>query len=309
MAKITMLDLAKRHGSDPVVGLIEENVDAAPEYARVPVRPINGTTFKRTTRKSLPASQFRHVNEGTTPVKSEYSQELAECFFIDDQIEVDTATLEAEEDGNVGSILADEASGVMLSALQLIGAQFYYGTDNDAKGFQGLTSFVHEDMLVGAGGTTSSTGSSVFAVKFGVKAVHFVAGKKSSFKLDKWRKQQISDPSDATKKLTALVNNLQGWIGLDVGHIKSVGQIYNLTEDTGKGFTDALVSKQLAKFPVGWRPDVLFATKRSVSQLQQSRSAIAQVSYSQGAIAPWPTESNGIPIVETDSISDTEEIV
>jgi len=303
---LTLLDLAKRQGGSAVVGLIEENTDAAPEFTRVPVRTINGTTYKTNIRKELPAVQFRKANEGVETSKSEYAQDIVQTFIIDSQLEVDTAVVEADEEGmGMAGILADEASGVMRSLMLYIGSQFYYGTDQDEDGFQGLESFVHEDLVLDAEGTTSSTGSSVYGVRFGRQGVNFVAGKKSSMKLGRWNQQQITRNN---KKLTALVNNLQGWLGLAHGHEKSVGRIYNLTEDTGKGMTDDLAATLLAKFPVGMKPEVFFMTPRSLEQLRKSRQAIGSASYAQGAVAPRPTEMHGIPIMETDSLVNTESI-
>jgi hypothetical protein len=309
---LTMLDLARRRGSDAVVGLIEENQNQAPEFNVVPVRPIDGTTFLATTRVGLPAVQFRKVNEGVPTSKSEYAQKLSQCFFLDAQLEVDTAIIEADEMGlGTAGILADEAQGVSLALMLLVGTQFYYGQSNDANGFQGLVNFVDSSMVVNASGTTAATGSSVYGVKFGHKHVEFVAGRKSSLTMGRWREQQIQRPDPITgeqKKLTALVNNLQGWLGLAIGHVKSVGQIYNLTEDAGHGWTDALTARMLEKFPAGMAPDRLFATRRSIRQLQESRSAVSQQTYGAGAVAPYPTESMGIPIVPTDSILNTEVI-
>jgi hypothetical protein len=47
------------------------------------------------------------------------------------------------------------------------GSQFYYGSGStlgDAKGYPGASQFVDSSLLIDAGGTTSATGSSVYAV-------------------------------------------------------------------------------------------------------------------------------------------------
>jgi hypothetical protein len=302
-----MLDLAKRQGASAVVGLIEENTDAAPEFARVPVRTINGTTYKTNIRKELPAVQFRKANEGVETSKSEYAQDIVQTYIIDSQLEVDKAIVEADEEGQgAAGILADEASGVMRSLMLMVGTQFYYGEDADEDGFQGLANFVDDSMILDATGSTADTGSSCYGVRFGKQGVSFIAGKKSSLRLGKWTQQQITRDS---KKLTALVNNLQGWLGLAFGHTKSVGQIYNLTAQTDKGMTDDRAATLLAQYPVGMKPEVWFMTPRSLEQLRKSRSSVGSVAYAGGAVAPRPTEMHGIPIVETDSLVNTEAIV
>jgi hypothetical protein len=59
----------------------------------------------------------------------------------------------------------------------------------------------------------------------------------------------------------------------------------------------------------------LFMTRRSARQLQKSRSVTAPSNLrnptaksSGDIIAPWPTESNGIPISITSSIRNTEKL-
>lgn len=303
---LSMLDLAKRQGGNAVVGLIEENTDAAPEFSRVPVMTIDGTTYKTNIRKELPAVQFRKANAGVETSKSEYAQDIVQTFIIDSQLEVDKAVVEADEMGmGASGILADEASGVMRALMLYIGSQFYYGESHDEDGFQGLQNFVDSSMVLDATGSTASTGSSVYGVRFGRQGVNFVAGKNSSLKLGRWTQQQITRDN---KKLTALVNNLQGWMGLAFGHTKSVGRIYNLTAQTGKGMTDDLGATLLSKYPVGMKPEVWFMNPRSLEQLRKSRQAIGSASYAQGAVAPRPTEMHGIPIIETDSIVSTETI-
>jgi len=90
--------------------------------------------------------------------------------------------------------------------------------------------------------------------------------------------------------------------GLQIGNKYAVGRIKKITTDSGKTLTDALIAQLLEKFPVGFRPDYLFMNRRSLRQLQSSRTATNPT----GAPAPFPSESFGIPIVVTDSIVSTE---
>ena len=91
-------------------------------------------------------------------------------------------------------------------------------------------------------------------------------------------------------------------LGLQVGNVNGLCRIRDLTEDSGKGLTDDLLAQMVATCPVGYRPDVLFMSRRSRRQLQQSRTA----TNATGAPAPTPIDHDGIPIVATDSITDTE---
>jgi hypothetical protein len=99
---------------------------------------------------------------------------------------------------------------------------------------------------------------------------------------------------------------------MQIGNENCARRIYNLTADSGKGLTDALLAQLLATFPVGQRPDAIFASRRSVSQLQASRSVVlygaGTTRPNQAAVAPYPTEFEGIQIIPTDSILNTDVI-
>ena len=84
-ALVSLLDITKRRGSDPAIGLIEETTTIAPELTTVMGRPISGTAYRATTR-TLPTVAFRSANDGSDTVKSTYAQTLSECFILDAQI-------------------------------------------------------------------------------------------------------------------------------------------------------------------------------------------------------------------------------
>lgn len=111
----------------------------------------------------------------------------------------------------------------------------------------------------------------------------------------------------------AYVSNLTAWIGMQCVHPYSIGRIYNLTAEAGKGLTDALLADLLALYPVGFMPDAWFMSRRSRTQLQKSRTVVLQgnggkgsIGSESGLVAPLPTEAFGIPIVVTDNIMNTE---
>jgi hypothetical protein len=87
-------------------------------------------------------------------------------------------------------------------------------------------------------------------------------------------------------------------------------RIKKLTADSGKGLTDALIAQALAKFPVGVVPDAIFCSRRSLQQLQLSRSLTLNGPTSQTKgmqnVASVPTDAFGIPIYASDSILNTE---
>jgi hypothetical protein len=317
MANLTMLDVAKLNGNDPTVGLIEENLKFSPEVALMPFRTIRGTSYRTGIRTALPTTAFRSANEGQTPSKSSFKQQLIEAFIFGGQIEVDKAVADAHEDG-AAALQALEASGVMQSAMRNLGSQVWYGVTQDAKGFPGLkaatpfgTSTSAGDALtINAGGTTATTASSVYAVKFGAQDISLIGGNNKAWQLDPFSVQQIVAANNG--KLMAYVAGLMGWIGMQIGHENCVRRIANVTADSSKGLTDSLLAQLLATFPVGYVPDAIFMSRRSRTQLQISRTVVLQgnskVRPDQPNVAPIPTEDESIPIHASDSILNTDAI-
>ena len=308
-----MLDLAKKTGSDSIVGLIEANLGLYPEVATIPSRTITGTSFKTLLRTSWPTAGFRLVNEGTEPKKGAYENKEVSCAYVDLMLEVDEAVVDADN-GNLSDLQTLEADGAMKAVMKTIGKQVWYGTSNDAKGFPGALSLVSSDRTVDATGSTASTGSSVWLLVPGVQNCQIIFGGGNVLAMPEWSKQRITRSS---KELMAWVSNISGWVGFQWVNNYSFGRIKDLTEDSGKGLTDSLVADLIAKFPddVSLEGAKLFMTRRSARQLQKSRtptsaadSGAKRTSAGTEIAAPWPTSSNGLPIVITSSLTNTEEL-
>lgn len=313
---LTMLDIAKLSGNDEVVGLIEENLRYAPEVDLFASRTIRGTTYKTATRVGLPSVGFRKANKGNARTKSEFRQQLVQTYILGGALQVDRAVAMAHEDGS-DALLTLEASGATMAAFRALGSQIYYGTVKDELGFPGLKAATPlggvtingDSVTVNAGGNTANTASSVYAVKFGEQDVQLLWGMDSTLNInDTWGTQQVED--DEGKAFEAFVNNLTAWSGMQIGNENCVRRLCNLT--VANGLTDALLAQLMETFPVGYTPDVLLMSRRSRSQLQQSRSVSlngnAKVRPDQPKHAPLPTEYEGIPIVATDSILNTDAI-
>lgn len=309
MAQTTLLDIAKLNGNDAIVGLIEENLAAAPEFSVIPARTIRGTSYTTGIRTAYPSVGFRAANEGQDASKSTFIKKLIECYILGGIIKVDKAVAMAYEDG-AAAWQAIEANGFMRQAMIELGSQFYYGTAVDDKGFPGLQSLVDSSLVVDAGGTTDSTASSVYAVATGSQGVQFVVGNGGDMTLSDWREETLLDSN--SKEYGGLVADMAVWVGLQCVNKNAVGRLKDATADSGKGVTDAKIAELLSKFPVGNMPNILLMNRRSAYQLQVSRSVTIQAFGSQKPggnlqiVGPMPIESNGVPIVVTDSIVSTE---
>lgn len=300
-AYLNMLDIAKINGSDAVVGLIEENLDICPEAKLFPARTINGTSFKTLHRTALPSTQFRNANEGVNTTKSSYVNKLVECFYLDGKMEIDVAVAQADDQGEDHAKMI-EADGHMQAAMIHLGKQVWYGTSNDSKGFPGAQAIVDSSYTLDAGGTTAGTGSSVYGVRVGEKHGSMIFGRDTVLSLGDWSKQRITRDS---KELTAWINSLEGWVGFQWVNKDSVCRLKDATADSGKTVTDALLAQLLSQLK--WTPDYWFMTRRSRYQIQAARAAGSNTSGNSGQpMGPLPTESNGIPIIVTDALTNTE---
>lgn len=315
----TLLDVTRLTGNDVAVGLIEENLNAAPEVATFLSRVIPGTSYRTAVASGTPTTGFTGANEGIAAARSILDQRLVECFIYRGAVEIDKAVSVASQGLGIEDLEMIEASRVAMSAMQGIGSQIWYGTSAGAKGFAGLKDFIPKTaaagkstIMVDATGTTSGAATSVYAVKFGLKDVHLVWGNNQTLSLSEFRDQQLTDSSGG--KYAGRVAELTAWAGLQIGNVHCAGRILNITTDSGKGLTDSLISQLLEKFPVGYTPDALYMSRRSAGQLSRSRTVTI---FSMAGVAPGNNRTTpnlappvpdyyGIPIIVTDSILNTD---
>lgn len=301
MASLTLLEIAKKNGSDKVVGLIEEVVNVFPELQIGAARTIKGQNYKTLVRTGLPTVGFRNANEGVASTVSTYENRLVETFILNTKWNCDKAVADSNEDGPENSMFM-EGVGQLQAAFRTVAKQFYYGrTTGDAKGHPGLIDSIASAMTVDATGSTADTGSSVWLVKFGMQDVQWVWGENGSLDLSDIR---IGDITQGSGTYTAYIQEILSYVGVQVGSTNSIARIKNLTAQAGKGLTDSLIFDALETFPSGVRPDAIFMSRRSRGQLRKSRTA----TNATGAPAPIPTEVDGIPVYATDAILNTEAI-
>lgn len=308
---LNLLDITKLKGGDAAVGLIEENQASAPELMSLTGRPINGiswTSIKRTSKAGSGVSAFRNANEGSETVKSVYEQSVASCYYLDTQLAVDEAIVKAQmsEGGELNDILTMEAGAVVQERLTTVGDQFYRGTTADAKGFAGLQALYDSTNCEVSATGSSGSACSAWLVYNNPKGVHWVWGNGNGLTLGTWERTRVVD--SAGKPYYAYCNNLSGYIGLAFGHSRSVIRIKLITTASGKNLSDALVAQALNKAPVAMRADRrnwrLFANTTAIYTLQISR--VPTVGATEVGIPVEPTESNGVKIIATDSLPQTE---
>lgn len=300
MALPTLLDVMKRNAGDAAVGLIDETTKNTPEVRLGSARTIKGTSYDTTVRVSLPTAGFRAVNKGVQASKSRYENRTVGTFILNPRWECDKAVADANEDGPLAYIY-EEAEAITAASFQTLGKQFYYGAEYGGQedGHPGLRDFVDSAMIIDAGGDAAGACTTVWAVRFGRKDVRWVLGQNGQVKMeDPWTESLVDDDGN---KFTGYVQELLSRVGLQCGSRFSIACIKNLSTQADKGLDDDLMYDLIEAFKEP--PDMFFMTKRSRKQLRSSRTA----TNATGAPAPLPTEVEGIPIVRSDSLLDTEE--
>lgn len=241
---------------------------------------------------------------------------------------------------------AEEIKSKLLKVEQ----QLIYGTSLDSKGFPGMKQLTpaltgntlvyatptapeadgYVRSFINAGGTTASTASSIYLVKMGpLDAVMKMGGPQGvgGFLRPTEQKEvylEFTDPVDqVVKGDTFLKTDGEGYVGLSVAGANEVGtvrlqqslrRIGNVTNDSGKGCTEALLDYGIESLPPEKRPDIIYLSPRSLRQLRDSKTA-ATVFLMGGGDAkaavlrqPLPEYHRGIPLIPSENILSTDAI-
>lgn len=300
---------------------VSDLLKASPFIAALPLVPSsNGTTHKYAKETGAPVVGFRAENAGRDLDSSDDTLVTVTLKILDFSWQVDQAVAGAWRRGREAYI-AREGGRHLRSALLtfekqvingIVGASDSAGASGSAAGFTGFrdaatVDAVADPMVVNAGGTTVDTATSVWGIRLAEDGVTGVfKGEGDPIELgEAVAQQRIVNPGTDNKTFPTWYTPGWAWLGLQVGSAYDIGRIANVTADAGKTLTDDLIALLLEKFPVGFGPNLLLMSRRSRRQLQDSRTATTTT----GAPAPFPMESFGIPIIVTDAIGNTEELL
>lgn len=272
----------------------------------------NGVVHKYVKETGAPVVGFRDVNAGRDLDSSDETGVSIDLKALDWTFQCDVLLANGYRRGKE-AYLAKEGLRHIAATLLKFEKQVINGTAGvgDAAGFTGFRQATTVDaladaMVVNAGGTTAATASSVWGVRIAENGVCGVYKGPNGFEMEETVIQQrVVNPGTDNKTLPTYYTPGFAWLGVQVGSAYDIGRIANLTGDSGKGLNDALIYDLLSKYPVGNLPTHLLMSRRSLKQLRASRTA----TNATGAPAPIPTEVEGIPIVVTDAIADTEALL
>lgn len=282
---------------------VSDVLNRAPLIRRLSAFSVDGTQLKYVKKTADPSVGFRLLNDGVENDVADYTQVTVDLAIADASFNVDIAAAEGYRLGPA-AFLAMQMRNHMEAMMFKIEQEVLYGANTN--GFAALgdeLNALSDATVISAGGTTADTGSSVWAINTGFNDVQLA-----------WGNQGVIEAKDTSIIRTAGSSSghfgsywtpVTGYCGLIYGSAWSAGRLANLTEDSGKGLTDDLLSQLLEKFPAGRLPNMLVMSRRSLSQLQRSRTATSP----SGAPAPFPESAFGIPIIVSDAVSDTEALV
>lgn len=334
---ITTLELARLNCGETSRGFVEEHAGAVPEFGVFPAEQLGAGELKYETliRTAYPSAGFHDMGGGHTNSKSGWKNEIFECYPFGGRVQVAKHIADNNKRGGAAGLFAAEGSGIAKSAMFSIAQQIYGGRVVGAKGFPGLKNFTafgttftdpvtgktYSLYINGSTGATAGTGSSVYMVKFNragqgqiPDGVTLTYGTGSVFNLEDPLVESVVDPNDSTKMLRVYASDLQGFAGLIIPNQHCVRRIGNLSSDSGKKLTWDLMDTAWQSWPQGVKPDAIMMSARSQAQLQADSTVVVNTTAGgarqpgQPLKAALPTEYNGVPIIVTDAIPDTDAI-
>ncbi|TWT63190.1 major capsid protein [Rubinisphaera italica] len=265
----------------------------------------DGTLHKYTKENGAPVVGFRAPNTGRDISKSTDELVTIELKILSANTRCDQAIANSYKKGGPEAYVGKEARRHLKQAFFMAEQQSIYGTGNDADGFTGLidndiVKFKDSDMVVDAGGDTVNGTSSVwfFVTNDEETDVTAIAGQDG--KIDIGETVTIEGYDADGKGLPMYYTPIEGWMGLQVGSIHSVGRICNI--DFDHPLTDELLSKLLEKFPK--MPAFGAFSRTTRGQLQRSRTTYSPT----GMPAPLPQEYEGVPLIVAESLKNTEAV-
>ena len=301
----TLADLAVINDANAADLGATDIFNAAPFLSALYAITTDGNTHKYVKETGAPVVGFRAINAGIEYDKSTDVLVTVTLALLDASMRIDKGLADQYRTGP-DAYMAREARRHLRAALRKAEAQIFYGvTAGAANGFAGLTDLKNAmeaaDMIV-FGEADGENLTSIYMVRSVPEETDVVAvwGQNGRIDIEPYASQEVQDGDG--KKYHAYVSAIMSWIGLQVGATKSVGRIANITNTTGTTVNDDLLTMLLEKFPEEAPPTHIVMNRRSLFQLQRSRTYTSPT----GTMGPLPTEFLGIPIVVTSTLTNSE---
>jgi len=260
---------------------------------------------------------FRAELAGRAKTNSQDEKVTVTLKILDGSFSTDLALADAYKGGR-DAWLQLELMRTLKQAMFVVERQMIYGTQTRtggsylglAAGFTGLADSTDldqlaDDMVVPA--TTAGAGAdsqtSVWLIRNTPDDVSVIVGNdgKIIVEEDPAIIEKTPDGDTETETYPALYVPVTGYVGCQLGGKYSAARICNIQT----ALTDDDIYEGLSLFPAGKQPNLIVMSRKALKLLRQSRTATS----STGAPAPRPPDVDGIPIIVTDAVSDTEPVI
>lgn len=294
----TMADLAIINDANAADLGVSDIFDAVPFLNALAADTTPGDTHKYIKETGAPVVGFRAVNTGIEHDKSTDTLVTITLKLLDASMRVDKALADQYKDGP-DAFMAREAARHLRAALKVAEKQLLMGTiGGAAAGFSGFANALAAGAMVHYGDDEGDALTSIYFVRTNDSGrdCQLIFGNEGRISIDPYMSQEVQDGDG--KHYHAYVAAIMGWIGVQIGSAKSVARIANVGATTGDTCDDDLLTRGLELFPEELQPNLIVMNKRSLFQLQRSRTYTSPT----GAMAPLPTDFVGIPIITTSSL-------
>lgn len=337
MAKI--IDLVTNAGQvDVTKGIVEEVIKVVPELEFFDAATIKGTTISTLARTSLPTVAFRNIGDPVSSSRSAFEEREATCKMLSGRAEISDAEIKKNPLMTQDEQCVDEAVATLTAAGKTLAKQIWYGPDvADAKGFDGAVDLVDASMITKAGNGTDNANTSVWFLCNGAKTACGLLFSENSKILGtedlEFRHGDIEIKAkkkvlvaDATAQSgykeeeieyvvgvePGMIGDLTSYAAFHVANEKQLMRLCNVTTTTG--LTDDMLRDCIEAFAEvnnGKLPDAIFMSYKARKMLRKSRTLTLQIKSGANAqvFAPTPVDCDGIRIIATGAILDTEATV
>jgi len=278
-----------------IIGLFLEE----PVFQMMTFRTINGLAYSYSKAETLPVISWRKLNGTFSATQGVVNRQVEPLRIMGGDSDTDIELVRAY--GNEERLGRDQ---MFVEASTYTFVQYLlYGNSGDRTGnaydnddgMDGFITRLTSGQTVDASGTSSTAGSSVFAVRIGDPFCECI----QSHDLDA---RDLGEISSAPVYRTRI-----DWtVGVTIKHGKSVARIKNL--DTTAKLTKVLMDALKAKI-VGRRPSFYIMSDRSQQQLSADLHANYNILLQNGLnSAGVPvTMYDNVPILISDAVIDTED--
>ena len=316
----TLADMAKINDRNAVDLGISEVFNQAPLLSRLnALESSNGNSHSYEKYKTAPVVGFRQPNTGIDHGKSEDELVTLALQILDASFHKDTAVADIARMG-VPAYMAREARRHLGAAFKKAELQILYGTGTggDAGGYVGLLQSYNalsvalggknKVIVPGTAGSGANNRTSVWAIRTTSMGdgMSVVLGDGNISILPYFRQfvTEQGQGAGVVKKFAAYMQQIQGWLGLQISTLHSASRLCNLAISDG-ALTDNDIAKLLKTFPEEEPATHLVMNGDAQELLRASRTA----THPQGNPAPFPESAFNVPIVITSSVLNTEAVV